>query len=142
MKGSKWRDLNKGIQIVWQHFFKIVCVAKGRVILWSSSLYVSVCISVCVSLSVCVYISVSVRVSLCICVYMCVSACLCLSQLSISVSLNAIHLFHASYSYLYLFFNNLWLPPSTSLGYLTQIPPENIQMQSIQDLVFSVKLQL
>ena len=116
------------------------CVAKGRVNLCSSSLYVSLCVyvSVCVYLFVCVSLCVSLClcvilcVSLSVCVSLCVSLCICVSQLSISVSLNTMHLFYASYQYLYLFrilsaqanLRYLWISFSTylRLNYLSYGP--------------------
>ena len=60
-----------------------MCVTKGRVNLWSSSLNVSLCVCVFVCVCVCVYVCVCVSVRLCVCVSVCI--CVCVS-VCVSVS--------------------------------------------------------
>ena len=60
------------------NLLRFMCVAKGRGIIWSSSLYVSVCVSLCVCFSICVCASLCVSVYLCVCVSLCVSVCVSL----------------------------------------------------------------
>ena len=97
MKGFKWLNLDSLIWMNWvgtmfecfsnNNLLRFMCVAKGRLNFWSSSLYVSLCVSLCVFVSFCVSLWVYLFVCLCVCVSLslslCVSLCICVSQLPI-----------------------------------------------------------
>ena len=104
------------------NFLRFMCEAKGRVNRKSMSLYVSLC--ECVSVSLCV--SLCVRLFVSVCVSVCLSLCICVSELSISVSLNTMHQFYASYQYLYLF----QYPPPRGVGV------KNLNLKFFQNFCF------